>query len=117
MGNHAHRRARMGGRWRHRLRPDRAVRRAGEGVVTSDMGEMFNDWRAAKQQKKRENLASSTDILTQRGIRFESKNGGVHLIVYAGERVVDFWPSTGKWIVRGGRTGRGVFKLLKHIAP
>lgn len=83
--------------------------------MTSDMGEMFNDWRAMKQQKKRYNMASSTDILRERGIPFESKNGGVHLIVKAANMVVDFWPSTGKWTVRGGRTSRGVFKLLKFI--
>ena len=83
--------------------------------MTSEMGEMFNDWRAMKQQKKRDNMALSTDILRQRDVLFESKNGGVHLIVHGAFTVIDFWPSTGKWIVRGGRSGRGVFKLLRLL--
>lgn len=83
--------------------------------MTSEMGEMFNDWRAMKQQKKRDNLALSTDILRQRGVAFESKNNGVHLIVSGGSMVIDFWPSTGKWIVRGGCSGRGVFPLLRIL--
>lgn len=83
----------------------------------SEMGEMFNDWRAMKRQKKRENLVNSTDLLRERSVEFESHNGGVHLIVRGAGLVVDFWPSTGKFIVRGGKTGRGVFKLLRLVAP
>jgi hypothetical protein len=79
------------------------------------MGEMFGDYKAYRQQKKRENLSSSTKILAERDIEFESKNFGVHLIVKGNGLVIDFWPSTGKYIVRGGRTGRGVFNLLKLL--
>ncbi|MFK2876938.1 hypothetical protein [Rhodanobacter hydrolyticus] len=83
----------------------------------SDMGEMYADWRAMKREKKASNLASSTDLLRERGVDFEQKNDGVHLIVRGVGNVVDFWPSTGKFIVRGGRTGRGVFNLLRIVQP
>lgn len=83
----------------------------------SDMGEMYADWRAMKREKKASNLASSTDLLRERGVDFEQKNDGVHLIVSGAGKVVDFWPSTGKFIVRGGRTGRGVFNLLRIVQP
>lgn len=65
--------------------------------------------------RRANNRASSPEVLRQRGIPFESKNGGAHLIVTLGELVIDFWPGTGKFITRGAnsKTGRGVFNLLK----
>ncbi|PHS13510.1 MAG: hypothetical protein COA78_07160 [Blastopirellula sp.] len=78
-----------------------------------DMGDMYRDMTEYKKTKRASNTQSSTDILTKTGIPFSSKNGGAHLIVGSGELVADFWPSTGKWIVRKGKEGRGVFKLIK----
>jgi hypothetical protein len=83
----------------------------------SDIGEMFDGWRELRREKKRSNQSNSTELLRERGVEFESKNSGVHLIVKGNGRVVDFWPSTGKYIVRGGKTGRGVFKLLRIVQP
>jgi hypothetical protein len=83
----------------------------------SELGEIFEGWRDQRREKKAGNRASSTALLQERGVQFESKNDGVHLIVRGNGAVVDFWPSTGKFIVRGGRTGRGVFKLLRIVQP
>lgn len=83
----------------------------------SEMGEVFGALREMRREKKADNLASSTALLESRGVAFESKNGGVHLIVRGNDLTVDFWPSTGKWIVRGGREGRGVFKLMRIVQP
>lgn len=65
--------------------------------------------------RRANNRESSPRILAERGISFESKNEGAHLIVTIGGMVVDFWPGTGKFITRGpkSKTGRGVFNLLK----
>jgi hypothetical protein len=60
--------------------------------MTSDMGEMFNDWRKAKQEKRASNRDASAQLLMAAGIGFESRNDGAHLIV-AGR--YDFWPGTG----------------------
>ncbi|MFC0709914.1 hypothetical protein [Azorhizophilus paspali] len=70
------------------------------------------------REKRAKNTASSTKILLQRGIPFESKNSGAHLVVDAETHFVDFWPSGGRWIARdlAKTNGRGVFKMLKHIA-
>ena len=66
------------------------------------------------QERRANNRESSAAILTNKGIPFESKNGGAHLIVNGGE--VDFWPGTGKWIFRQSRKqGRGVRQLLKAL--
>jgi hypothetical protein len=65
--------------------------------------------------RRANNRESSPRILAERGVSFESKNEGAHLIVTIGGMVVDFWPGTGKFITRGAKpkTGRGVFNLLK----
>lgn len=65
--------------------------------------------------RRANNRESSPRILAERGVSFETKNDGAHLIVTIGELVVDFWPGTGKFITRSAKpkTGRGVFNLLK----
>jgi len=80
-----------------------------------DMGEVFNEMKRYKQERRASNTEKSTQILVDRGVKFDSKNGGAHLIVYADcGKVIDFWPSTGKFRVRGQKKFQGgVFKLLK----
>lgn len=82
-----------------------------------DMGEVFNDMREFKKAKRASNTQSSTELLEKHGISFQSKNGGAHLVVWAGNYDVDFWPSTGLWIVRGQDTyrHRGVRKLVDFV--
>lgn len=77
-----------------------------------DMGEVFNAMRKDSQERRRHNREQSRKMLEKAGIRFESKNGGAHLIV---KDDIDFWPETGKWIVRNGKKGRGVRNLIKYI--
>jgi len=78
-----------------------------------DMGELFNGLKGESQKRRADNRESSAKILEENGIKFESKNMGAHLIVSGDSITIDFWPGTGKFIVRGGKTGRGVFNLLK----
>lgn len=72
-------------------------------------------WSQESAERRAGNRESSAALLAERGVAFESKNSGVHLIVTHGEKVADFWPGTGKYIVRGGRQGRGVFNMLQAI--
>ncbi len=72
-------------------------------------------WSQESAERRAGNRESSAALLAERGVAFESKNSGVHLIVTHGEKVADFWPGTGKYIVRGGRQGRGVFNMLKAV--
>ena len=79
----------------------------------SDMAELFNDWSKEKQAKRASNRQSSGDALIAAGIGYTSNNGGAHLIVTLPDHVIDFWPGTGLWIVRGDTAKRrGVFKLI-----
>ncbi len=82
----------------------------------SEVGEMFADHRKQGQEKRANNREQSTTLLQEKGVPFVSRNGGAHLIVTYDGTVVDFWPGTGKFIVRGQhKKRRGVFALLKVI--
>jgi hypothetical protein len=73
-------------------------------------------WDAESAERRAKNRQSSAEMLAERGIQFETKNMGAHLIVSHDGKVADFWPGTGKYIPRGGgRPGRGVFNLLKLL--
>lgn len=79
-----------------------------------ELGEYWRDVNQASADKRAANREKSAEILRLRGINFKSKNNGVHLVVYGLREVIDFWPGTGKYVVRGsGVTGRGVRNLLK----
>jgi hypothetical protein len=79
-----------------------------------DMAEVFNDLKQIKKEKRASNTQASTEILKAEGITFQANNGGAHLVV-AGKGLIDFWPSTGLWIARSGRKGRGVRNLIKFL--
>lgn len=85
--------------------------------MTSDQGEMFNALRAARQEKRAENRETSVAVLKERGIPFDTRNGGTHLIVGFGDVMFDFWPGTGKFKQRPtGIEGRGVFTMLRYYS-
>jgi len=51
-------------------------------------------------------------------ISFEEKNFGAHLIVTINDDypLIDFWPGTGKWIVRGHKwTALGIDSLIEFV--
>jgi hypothetical protein len=79
------------------------------------------DWAALKKEGKRRranNRKRCPDRLTQANIRFDTRNEGAHLIVYADSGTIDYWPGTGLWIDRKThRTGRGVKGLIRFAAP
>lgn len=80
-----------------------------------DLSAIYATMREESLKKKQSNLKFSTALLDKVGIYYESKNNGIHLIVYNKNELIDFWPSTGKWIPRGGTANRGIFELIKLI--
>jgi hypothetical protein len=81
-----------------------------------DMGEGWAEWRQAKQEKKRSNMAYSTRQLREAGIEFTMHNSGIHLVLKKGENTIDFWPSTGLWWVRGAQKKcRGITRLITYM--
>lgn len=78
-----------------------------------DMGDIYRMMKEDSKERKTNNFEKSTKLLQNKGIEFESKNGGYHLIV---EQEYDFYPSTGLFICRKTKKkGRGVRNLLKKI--
>ncbi len=73
-------------------------------------------WKAESAERRESNRENSAKVLADHGVQFETKNIGAHLIVTHGGKTADFWPGTGKYILRGGgKPGRGVFNLLKLL--
>lgn len=84
----------------------------------SELSEDFVFLREESMRKRAANRENSARILREKGIPFEEKSAGVHLILKArdGEPFADFWPGTGLWIIRATqRRGRGVFKLAALV--
>jgi hypothetical protein len=70
----------------------------------------------ASKQKRAQNREMSAKILTHVGISYESKNQGAHLILSAGDKVINFWPGTGLWVIRGSKKQhRGIRHLIAHV--
>jgi len=63
----------------------------------------------------RPEIQKAIDLLGSKSIDCSVKNNGVHLIVtlFSGTKV-DFYPTTGKWIVRGGKTSEGLNNLIRY---
>lgn len=49
-------------------------------------------------------------------IDFDVHNNGIHLIVtdFKGN-LIDFWPTTGKWMARKGESSVGLNNLIRYI--
>lgn len=82
-----------------------------------DISATWRAIRAQRAEKRGDNREASARLLTQAGIGYTTANNGAHLIVRNGSFVVDFWPGTGKWRVRGlPNYNRGVNALIKAIS-
>lgn len=83
------------------------------------MSEILEEFAIRKQiskGKKAENLKYSTNKLKELGVNFESKNDGLHLIINHGNKVVNFYPSTGKYICnKHNINNRGLKNLIKFL--
>ena len=81
-----------------------------------DIGAMWREHKAERQLKRAKNRDESVRMLREAGVVFKSANDGVHIIVAHGDQLIDFWPGTGLWIVRGAdKRRRGVAHLLKFL--
>lgn len=81
-----------------------------------DIGAMWREHKAERAIKRAKNRDDSVRMLREAGIVFESNNGGAHVVINHDRRLIDFWPGTGLWIVRGAdKRRRGVALLLKFL--
>lgn len=83
-----------------------------EDVVLEQV-QVWESERKYSQEKRARNRRRSSEILQEKGWRFETRNEGAHLIV---EGRWDFWPGTGLFIDRKTKARkRGVFNLMKVL--
>lgn len=77
------------------------------------------DWIKYKRERKKkrhQNKEYSTNLLIREKIDFESFKEGDHLVITHNNKVIDFWPSTGKFIDRKTKKHRrGVKVLLLYL--
>lgn len=87
----------------------------------NELTEMWRDYKQSRQEKKHSNKDNSTATLDRNNIKYASHNNGVHLVIEAGQRTIDYWPSTGKFLVRPMPPskrpipGRGIRQLLACV--
>lgn len=82
----------------------------------NEIAETFKEIRKNKQQKRIKNKEHSTKTIQRLNVPYELKNDGLHIIITLPKLTIDFWPSTGKWIVRNKPIqSRGIRKLMQFI--
>jgi len=81
----------------------------------NDLGDSFREMRKGGQVKRAKNRGAGAEYLTVRNIPYVSKNNGAHLIVEGIDCFIDYWPGTGRWKTRKGKTGFGVRWLVDYI--
>jgi len=78
-----------------------------------DMAEVWEGYAERSKVKRAKNREQSERILTQFKVPHSVHNHGAHIIIECAGQMIDFWPGTGKWIIRGGPDGkRGVMNLV-----
>lgn len=81
-----------------------------------DVSAMWREHKAADAERRRERREAAPKELRAAGIRFDSRNGGAHLILST-TPIIDFWPGTTQWTIRGSFKPRyGLKKLIDYCS-
>ena len=75
-----------------------------------------------KKARKLENMARFETWLTNTGVQHQKHNDGYHVVLtLPGNKIIDCWPSTRAWQLRGqriSRDGKALHELVrKHLRP
>lgn len=82
---------------------------------------IYTAMREHSKQNRANNLAYNTGLIERSGLVFSSHNGGVHLKLCVPDSpiIVDYWPSTGRWIFKipymARKDGRGTRELIRLL--
>jgi len=89
----------------------------GEVYHHSYCNKCYNRIKLGNQTHKPKREASPTEIrLKKLGFRIKALNKGQQLVLKRRAQIVDFWPSSEKFVIRStGETGTGVFNLAGMI--
>jgi hypothetical protein len=84
--------------------------------MSEELSETYKAMREHSKQKRARNGEQSLELLRKENIPHEVCNlQNLHILVCGR---IDFWPTTGRWIVRCGKEGwlgRGVMSLIKYV--
>ncbi len=72
----------------------------GDALSHTEIFEQLEENRKESMQRRASNRTNSALVLEERGIPFEPKSDGVHLVVGNKPYLFDFWLGTGKWKCR-----------------
>lgn len=75
----------------------------------------FSEQREARKKKRKSNREYSLGFLKRKNIPFVELNNGVHVRLVFDDETIDFYPSTGLYILKDGTRGRGIFNLWKLV--
>ena len=83
--------------------------------MSDETYEYFTEQREARKKKRKSNREYSLGFLKRKNIPFVELNNGVHVRLVFGEETIDFYPSTGLYILKDGTRDRGIFNLWKLV--
>jgi hypothetical protein len=66
-----------------------------------EMGEFLD---GLSKKRREHNREYGVSMLKKCGVTFSEHNNGFHLVVRHNGMVLDYWPSTGKWRLRGDKS-------------
>lgn len=80
------------------------------------MGDLYRAKKKHSQAKKQSNKENSLQVLDTAGVEHTVQGNNTHVIIKHKGTTVDFYPTTGLWLVRvPSKRGRGVLKLLAYL--
>ena len=80
---------------------------------TDDWKEYRKEKHAEGVVKKDRNLINAKRLLDEHKVPYKIMGNGIHFVV---DGSIDYYPTTGKWLVRKStKKGRGIFNLLRFI--
>lgn len=83
--------------------------------MSEEIYHYFAEKRKVQSDKRKANKEYGLEFLKRKNIPFVDLNNGVHVrLVFDGE-TIDFYPSTGLYILKDGTRGRGIFNLWKLV--
>ena len=75
--------------------------------------QFFKQGEFIRNVEKWTNFTTNCKALDDAGIEYKKKNSGMHLVIPVNDHIVDYWPSTDVFIIRGSNyRGEGVQEVL-----
>lgn len=83
--------------------------------MSEEVYQYFSEKRKVKSEKRKANKEYNLAFLKRKNIPFVDLNEGVHVRLVLDGETIDFYPSTGLYILKDGTRGRGIFNLWKLV--